>query len=108
MTGTPASMLLAAKLWEKISAKGHRYLVGRLGGVRILILANRDAGDEGEPDFHLFFADGSDAQKPAGAPSREPRRRTPYPARREARPPIQPDDPGTMADDRVDDIGRPP
>jgi hypothetical protein len=51
MPGTAAPMLLAAKLWEKPLAKGNRYLVGRLGGVRILILANRDAGAEGDPEL---------------------------------------------------------
>jgi hypothetical protein len=109
MTGTSAPMLLAAKLWEKVSAKGNRYFIGRLGGVRILILENRSRGAEGEPDWQLFFCDGekrenSHAETPA---AREPRRRAPYPPRQAvARPPIQPDQPGIMADDRIDDIGR--
>jgi len=97
-------MLQAAKLWEKTSAAGNRYLVGRLGGVRILILKNRDAGAEGEPDFHLFFADGSpreaaDAPKPAAA--RRPARRSPYP-----RPAAAPRSDGPPLDDRLDDLWR--
>jgi hypothetical protein len=75
MTGAP--MLQAAKLWEKTSAKGNTYLIGRLGGVRVLILRNRDAGAEGEPDWHLFFADGAQraAEESAGPPSAQPPRR---------------------------------
>jgi hypothetical protein len=40
--------------------------------------------------------------------TREPRPRAPYPAHRQAaaRPPIQPDQPGIIADDPLDDIGR--
>jgi len=37
-----ATMLKAAGLWRKKSAKGNAYLTGRLGGVKILILENRD------------------------------------------------------------------
>jgi hypothetical protein len=42
-----APLLQAANLWEKTSAKGNPYLVGRLGGVRILILKNRLSGTDG-------------------------------------------------------------
>jgi hypothetical protein len=72
MTGAP--MLKAAGLWEKTSAAGNTYFVGRLGGVRVLILRNRDAGAEGEPDWHMFFADGAPreaAEKPAKAAPRK-------------------------------------
>jgi hypothetical protein len=31
-------MLTACKLWEKTSAKGNHYLIGRMGGVRVMIL----------------------------------------------------------------------
>jgi hypothetical protein len=71
MTGT-STMLQAAKLWEKTSAVGNTYLVGRLGGVRVLVLRNRAAGTEGEPDWHLFFADGSDKPRQAASESRKP------------------------------------
>lgn len=42
MNYPPATLLQAARLWEKTSAKGSKYMAGRLGGVKILILANRD------------------------------------------------------------------
>ena len=66
---TSPPMLQAAKLWEKTSAAGRKYLVGRLGGVRVLVLENRDRGTEGEPDWHLVFADGSPPQTGAGGAS---------------------------------------
>lgn len=105
-------MLKAASLWEKTSAAGNRYFIGRLGGVRILILENRSRGAEGEPDWQLFFCDGekrenSRAETPASATAavaREPRRRASYPARRQA---IRPDHSGgAMPDDPLDDVGR--
>ncbi len=47
--------LRAFGLWEKVSTAGNRYLVGRLGGVRVLVLANRDRGEDGEPDWGRLF-----------------------------------------------------
>ena len=35
-------MLKAAGLWAKTSVKGGQYLTGRLGGMKVLILENRD------------------------------------------------------------------
>jgi len=101
MIGAPSAKLLAAKLWEKTSAAGNRYFAGRLGGVKILILENRDRGGEGEPDWHLFFADGKkreDARAEVLRPSRNAQRRTP-------RPPIRPDGVPLPADS-VDDLYR--
>jgi hypothetical protein len=73
MTGTSA-MLQAAKLWEKTSAAGNVYLVGRLGGVRILILRNRAAGTEGEPDWNLFFTEPTSSATSTSSVSRRKRR----------------------------------
>ena len=93
-------MLQAARLWEKTSAAGNTYLIGRLGGVRILILRNRDAGSEGEPDWHLFLADGAaraseDSPQPASA---EPRRRSAY-RRQQRSEAAQPSDPRPFNDE---------
>lgn len=38
------------KLWEKVSAKGTRYFVGRLAGAKITILPNRDKGSDADAD----------------------------------------------------------
>jgi hypothetical protein len=91
---TDAPILQAAKLWQKTSAKGSVYLVGRMGGVRVLVLRNRDAGAEGEPDWHLFFADGAPRTSEASPQpaTTEPRHRSAYRGRRrsESAPPSDP------------------
>jgi hypothetical protein len=51
-------MLKAGGLWAKTSDKGGRYLTGRLGGVKVLILANKDRQSENDPSHLLFFVDG--------------------------------------------------
>jgi hypothetical protein len=51
-------MLKAGGLWAKTSAKGGRYLTGRLGGVKVLILANKDRQSENDPSHILYFVDG--------------------------------------------------
>jgi hypothetical protein len=65
--GKNESMLKAAPLWTKSSAKGGQYLTGRLGGVKVLILENRDRQNNDEPSHHLFFVE---AQPRQGAQDR--------------------------------------
>jgi hypothetical protein len=98
-----ATMLKAAGLWRKESAKGNTYWAGRLGGVKILILENRDRQDENEPSHHLFFVEGT-SRPAAGSPpaprqsaSRRSSRRSLYRAPR-------PGDTAPLPDDRVDDL----
>jgi hypothetical protein len=50
-------------LWAKTSAKGGRYLTGRLGGVKVLILANRDRQSDDDPSYHLFFVEAPDRRQ---------------------------------------------
>jgi hypothetical protein len=95
------AMLKAAGLWQKTSAKGNDYFVGRLGGVKILILENRDRDTENEPSHHLFFVDGESARTAPNntTPQRTPPRRRPaYPAQRR----VGTDAP--MPSDPVDDL----
>jgi hypothetical protein len=64
MSGS-SPLLQAARLWERTSARGTRYMSGRLGGVRVVILPNRDyvEGDQVNGHTHtLFFQDGSSTQ----------------------------------------------
>jgi hypothetical protein len=56
-------MLKAGGLWAKTSAKGGRYLSGRLGGVKVLILANRDRQNDNDPSHHLFFVEAPDRRQ---------------------------------------------
>ena len=78
MSGS-APLLQAARLWERTSAKGTRYMQGRLGGVKVLIMPNRDfvEGDQANGHTHiLFFQDGSaTAPRPAERAPAEPRER---------------------------------
>ena len=50
MSGSSSPLLQAARLWERTSGKGTRYMQGRLGGVRVVIMPNRDhAADDPVP-----------------------------------------------------------
>ena len=64
--------LKAGNLWEKTSARGSRYLVGRLGGVRVLIFENRDRKGENDPTHVMYFADGEKRGDSAAARSSAP------------------------------------
>ena len=39
----------------KSSVKGGQYLTGRLGGVKVLVMENRDRQTDDDPSHHLFF-----------------------------------------------------
>ena len=47
--GNNMPMLKATPLWAKTSAKGGQYFTGRLGGVKVLILENRDRQRDSDP-----------------------------------------------------------
>jgi hypothetical protein len=59
-------MLKAAGLWAKTSVKGGQYLTGRLGGVKVLILENRDRQSDDDPSHNLFFVEAPDRRQGAG------------------------------------------
>jgi hypothetical protein len=50
-------MLKAAGLWAKTSVKGGQYLTGRLGGVKVLVMENRDRKGDDDPSHILYFAE---------------------------------------------------
>jgi hypothetical protein len=58
-------MLTAAKLWRRTSTKGTDYFAGRLGGVKVLVLENRDRQGDDEAMHVLLFAEA--AQRDGGA-----------------------------------------
>jgi hypothetical protein len=100
----PTPKLKAAGLWQKTNTRGNTYFVGRLGGVRILVLENHARSGENEPTHILYFADGvtprPETRDLASARSPAPRRRSSY-----ATPPrSSPDDARGMPDDRLDDL----
>jgi hypothetical protein len=68
-------MLNAGGLWAKTSAKGWWYLTEWLGGVKVLILANRDWQPDNDPSHILYFVEGADRHQ--GAQERGDGRRAP-------------------------------
>jgi hypothetical protein len=58
-------MLKAAGLWAKSSVKGRQYLTGRLGGVKVLVMENRDRKSDDDPSHHLFFVEAPDRRQGA-------------------------------------------
>ncbi len=64
-------MLKAAGLWAKSSVKGGQYLTGRLGGVKVLILENRDRQSDDDPSHNLFFVEAPDRRQGAGERAQE-------------------------------------
>ena len=58
-------MLKAAGLWAKTQVKGGQYLTGRLGGVKVLMMENRDRQTDDDPSHHLFFVEAPDRRQGA-------------------------------------------
>ncbi len=65
MNGSSGSLLKATGLWRRTSAKGNEYFAGRLGGVKVVILENRDRTSDSDPTNVPYFADGQGAPKTA-------------------------------------------
>jgi hypothetical protein len=65
MTTTPKSstLLKVAHLWAKSSVKGGQYLTGRLGGVKVLVLENRDRHSDDDPSHILYFTEAPDRRQ---------------------------------------------
>ncbi len=49
--------ITACKLWEKTSAKGLKYMAGRIGGIRVTVMPNRDRQSEDDPSHVLLFSE---------------------------------------------------
>src|SRR3954467_5084149 len=67
----PSPLLKAAGLWAKTSVKGGQYLSGRLGGVKVLIMENRDRQTDDDPSHTLFFVEPADRRQGAGERAQE-------------------------------------
>jgi hypothetical protein len=61
----------ACRLWEKVSAKGTRYLTGRLGGLRVTILPNTRPAEGDDSTHSLMIGEASAAKKPAPTNGRQ-------------------------------------
>ncbi len=49
--------LVLTRLWERTSAKGNRYLTGRLGNARVLVMENRDRQGPDDASHVLLLAE---------------------------------------------------
>jgi hypothetical protein len=96
-----APMLKAGGLWAKTSAKGGRCVSRRLGGVKTLILANRDCQNDDDPSHHLFFVEAPDRRQ--GAQERGGGQRAPQASKM----PPQPQRSGFQGHAGVDDDDAP-
>jgi hypothetical protein len=56
-------MIKAAGLWQKTSVKGGQYLAGRMGGVKVLIMENRERKSDDAPSHTLFFVEAPDRRQ---------------------------------------------
>jgi hypothetical protein len=65
-------MLKAIGLWEQTSNKVKRSLTGRLGGMKVLMLENRDRQSDDDPSHHLFFVEAPDRRQERGDAARAP------------------------------------
>jgi hypothetical protein len=61
----PPALIKAAGLWAKSSVKGGQYLTGRMGGLKVLILENRDRKSDDDPSHHLFVTEAPDRRQGA-------------------------------------------
>jgi hypothetical protein len=66
--------IVAAKLYERTSAKGNPYLTGRLGVLRVALLKTQDTDDEGHAIWEMRFSAASarSTQPKTKTSSREP------------------------------------
>lgn len=86
MTGYPPSIELA-RLYERTSARGTQYMLGRLGAARIVLLPGEPAED-GTATWRLLVQEGADAADGSRLPLAAPAADRPpvAPARRQRRP----------------------
>lgn len=55
-------------LWKKTKEDGSFYMTGRIGGgAKVLLLPNRNAGQQGEPDYELILVDDHGGKTPRAA-----------------------------------------
>lgn len=65
MTNHNPELTKLCGVWRKQSKNGNEYFVGRLGASKLIILANKKAEFDDEPDFHIFVQNTPDQQRQA-------------------------------------------
>jgi hypothetical protein len=73
MTTTPKSspLIKVAGLWAKSSVKGGQYLTGRWGGLKVLVMENRDRHSDDDPSHILYFTEAPDRRQDAAERAQE-------------------------------------
>jgi hypothetical protein len=82
---TADNRILACRLWQKTSANDNLYMIGRMGGARVLIFANKDRASGDDATHSMFLAPADDGgarvasapKSAAAAPAAPQRRRKP-------------------------------
>jgi hypothetical protein len=64
-------MLKATGLWQKTNVKGGQYLTGRLGGVKVLVMENRDRHSDDDSSHILYFVEAPDRRQEPQEPPQE-------------------------------------
>jgi hypothetical protein len=74
MTTTPKSspLIKVAGLWAKSSVKGGQYLTGRWGGLKVLVMENRDRHSDDDPSHILYFVEAQERRQEHGDGARAP------------------------------------
>src|SRR5919199_3089573 len=93
-----AAKVKLGRLYEKTSARGTRYFVGRLGAARVLLFQSRETADDGGAIWELFV-EPVEETRPRPVASETPAWR---PARTRPEPPA--DDGEPFHDDPLDDM----
>ncbi len=82
MTGSYAPSIELARLYEHTSARGTKYLLGRIGAARIVLLPG-DPTEDGTATWRLLVQErAAEADHATAAPALASRRRPPYAAQR--------------------------
>jgi len=61
-------LLRAARLWAKTSKAGTPYMIGRLGGVRVMVMPNRDRQTDRDPTHVLLVGPAPERPDDGGEP----------------------------------------
>ena len=94
-----AAKVKLGRLYEKTSAKGTRYFVGRLGAARVLLFQSRETADDGGDPVWDLYLQKVEETRPRHAQGEMPARR---PARARPEPPAGDGEP--FHDDPLDDV----
>lgn len=83
-----SEMITATGLWEKKSQTGNTYFVGRLGGMRVMVLVNSRRQSDNDPTHNLVFAPVEERKEGGGQPPNQNGYRNNQPGSNNQNPPF--------------------